>query len=228
MAIFLTADTHFGHSNILRYTDRHLHWTSIEDMNKALVDNWNRVVSASDEVFIVGDFAWANHARYINILKGKKYLIKGSHDKMQESVLNQFSGVATEMVVPLTETRKALLHHTALRVWEKSHYGMVVCCFGHSHGRLTTFNMSRDVGVDCADAAYAPLRASYLAGWFDARELTMKAEGRIVTEASGRVLYRQDDVAYLMNKLNPGSENAEGRSQGYTQQEILRRPEQAP
>jgi hypothetical protein len=66
--------------------------------------------------------------------------------------------------------------------------------------------MSRDVGVDTEDAYYAPIKDTYLASWFDARELQMKAEGRIVVEGNGKQLYRQDDVYHLIEKYGRQSE----------------------
>jgi calcineurin-like phosphoesterase family protein len=37
---FFTADTHFGHVNMLRYCNRP--FTSVEEMDAALIARWNR------------------------------------------------------------------------------------------------------------------------------------------------------------------------------------------
>lgn len=44
--ILFTADTHFGHANIIRFCDRP--FTDIEAMNETLIANWNRKVTNSD------------------------------------------------------------------------------------------------------------------------------------------------------------------------------------
>lgn len=40
---FYIADWHYGHANIMAYDNRPFTW--VDDMNKALVERWNRVVS---------------------------------------------------------------------------------------------------------------------------------------------------------------------------------------
>ena len=74
MTVFFTADTHFGHYNIMRYIDRP--FKSVDEMNNTIITNWNKVVSKSDRVYHLGDFGF--HSYYHNIqeifneLKGHK------------------------------------------------------------------------------------------------------------------------------------------------------------
>ena len=42
------------------------------------------------------------------------------------------------------------LCHFAMRVWPRSHHGMLHC-YGHSHGKLPGWGRSMDVGVDTHD-----------------------------------------------------------------------------
>ena len=53
--IFFTADTHWGHRNIIRYCQRP--FADVEEMNEALITNWNSTVGKDDIVFHLGDFA---------------------------------------------------------------------------------------------------------------------------------------------------------------------------
>lgn len=79
--IFFTSDTHFGHNNIIRFCNRP--FASAEDMNEAMIENWNSVVGPEDIVFHLGDFGFGSADDMIEIrkrLNGKIYLIIGNHD----------------------------------------------------------------------------------------------------------------------------------------------------
>lgn len=51
--IFFTADLHFYHDKVIRFASRP--FCDADTMNKALIENWNKKVSARDEVYILGD-----------------------------------------------------------------------------------------------------------------------------------------------------------------------------
>ena len=52
--IFVTADHHFGHANIIEYTNRP--FASVEEMDAALIAAWNERVTDYDLVYHLGDF----------------------------------------------------------------------------------------------------------------------------------------------------------------------------
>lgn len=54
--IWFTGDTHFGHENMLRLSDRP--WSTVAQMNDAMVANINSKVAADDELYILGDFSF--------------------------------------------------------------------------------------------------------------------------------------------------------------------------
>ena len=78
--MFFTADTHFGHNNILKLCNRP--FDTIDDMNEALIKNWNARITGADSVYIVGDmfFRCADAEKILSRLHGKKHLIIGNHD----------------------------------------------------------------------------------------------------------------------------------------------------
>ena len=78
--IFYTADSHFGHQNILRFCDRP--YATIDDMNRDLALRWNSKVTGDDTVYMLGDvfFRADNPEEILTLLKGKKHLIVGNHD----------------------------------------------------------------------------------------------------------------------------------------------------
>lgn len=83
---FVIADTHFGHENIIRYCDRP--FESVEQMDEALISNWNNRVRNDDIVWVLGDFALGSKDYVKSITKklnGRKKLILGNHDRYRES-----------------------------------------------------------------------------------------------------------------------------------------------
>jgi len=50
--IWLTADHHFGHANIIKYSARP--FTNVVEMNEFLTQRWNELVSPDDKVFHIG------------------------------------------------------------------------------------------------------------------------------------------------------------------------------
>lgn len=79
--IYIVSDTHFYHKNILQYCDRP--YKTVEEMNLAIVNNWNSVVTPNDIVFHLGDVGFGlveNLKPMIESLNGHKILLKGNHD----------------------------------------------------------------------------------------------------------------------------------------------------
>lgn len=87
--IYYISDLHFYHSNIIKMCNRPFH--DVDVMNQILIDNWNTTVTNSDTVYFLGDFSFKcnqNQAdKILEQLNGKKYFIKGNHDK--ETWLNR-------------------------------------------------------------------------------------------------------------------------------------------
>ena len=57
--IYFTADTHFGHNNVIQFCDRP--FASVEEMDEAMIQNWNERVTGNDTVYILGDMFFPQH-----------------------------------------------------------------------------------------------------------------------------------------------------------------------
>ena len=164
--IFFTSDTHFGHSKIIDYCKRP--FSSIEEHDKTLIQNWNNVVGQDDTVFHLGDFAYGNSKFISNIIKqlnGNIILIKGNHDlrNMNPTLYNMFSDTVYQARI-LIDKQTVYLNHFPFLCFEhgdinlyKDNYSIQL--FGHVHsGPLTSsedvnrlnilFPTQYDVGVD--------------------------------------------------------------------------------
>lgn len=156
--VFFTADTHFGHGNIVKYAGRP--FTNSHEMDKAIIERWNAVVKPEDTVYHLGDVGFRAPAHLLGILRqlnGTIHLVTGNHDKVALKCGYKFASISplTEVRIPDPDAPQALqgivLCHYAMRTWNKSHWG-TWHLFGHSHGRLQIPPESRsmDVGVDCS------------------------------------------------------------------------------
>lgn len=83
---FVISDTHFSHENSwkkFKLADGQpmRPFTSTEEMDETMVDNWNKVVGPHDVVYHLGDVAIAKRGlELVKRLNGKKRLIRGNHD----------------------------------------------------------------------------------------------------------------------------------------------------
>ena len=155
--IFITADEHYGHDNIIRYCDRPFQNT--EHMQEELIARHNDLVPDSKSFLTihVGDIFWESMdedraVRILDLLHGRHAFLWGNHDKLVErSVLlrGRFEWVRDVHTLHFNK-RKLTLCHYAMRVWPGSHKGQWHV-YGHSHGELPGLGRSFDIGVDCHD-----------------------------------------------------------------------------
>ena len=157
--IFFTSDHHFGHKNIIKYSNRP--FSSVEEMDAVMIERWNEKVKPNDKVYHLGDVALTSVNRLNDILSqlnGKIYLIKGNHEKTAEACHGRFEWIKDyhELIVQDKAFNKGrqlvVLFHYGMRVWNASHWG-TYHLYGHSHGALpdNPNSLSFDVGVDCHD-----------------------------------------------------------------------------
>ena len=143
---WFTSDLHLGHNNIIKYCNRP--YKDADEMDAALINNWNSVVRPDDTIYNLGDFTFSKNAeKYLARLNGVKHLIKGNHDK-QPSPSQGWASVNDYREVRVEGQFIVLLHYS-MKVWNKSHGGAWQL-FGHSHNTLPDDPnaLSIDVGVD--------------------------------------------------------------------------------
>lgn len=88
MTTFVCADMHLGHRGITQLLrqdgTKERPWGNVEEMNEALIANWNSVVRPKDTVIVLGDFVINRSALPLaDRLNGTKELVMGNHDTMR-------------------------------------------------------------------------------------------------------------------------------------------------
>lgn len=148
---FFTADTHFFHHAMVERRG----FKTKEEMNEALIENWNRVISHKDTVFHLGDLSFGNTVdtfSVINQLNGQIVLVRGNHDKkLKTNIAKRFTSIHDLLEIDIQESlctkQRITLCHFAMRVWNRHHY-RAWQLYGHSHGNLEPVGLQMDVGID--------------------------------------------------------------------------------
>jgi calcineurin-like phosphoesterase family protein len=153
--IWFTSDLHLGHKKIIEYCNRP--FKSIEEMDEALIENWNARVENIDRIYVLGDFSFHNPERtrvIFNRLQGNKHLIIGNHDKPKVYADLPWGWIKDVYMLSAGNDVTIWLSHYAYRRWPQSHKG-TYHLYGHSHGDFEGYFRSCDAGVDAWN--YAPV-----------------------------------------------------------------------
>lgn len=156
MTAWITSDWHVGHSNLRKYCPATRgHFTTVEEMDAALIAEWKAKVLPGDSIIHLGDFSFHKTNRTIEILSqlpGGKYFIKGNHDSVLADALKKMGSPW-----PLEHYRElkhagahVVLFHFPIFSWHKQHHGSVHH-HGHCHGSINHLNTDLrrvDVGWD--------------------------------------------------------------------------------
>ncbi|WP_298914029.1 metallophosphoesterase [uncultured Roseobacter sp.] len=153
MTIWYTADTHFGHENIIGFCDRP--FTSVAQMDAVLLENMWKLVKPEDQFWILGDFAFgakAKESAYVeqifNQLPGAEHhLIIGNHDHKPTLELpwKSISHLAELRDGP--QNQPNTLCHYPMITWNHARKGGLQF-FGHVHENWRGSRNSVNVGVD--------------------------------------------------------------------------------
>ena len=165
MSTFVTSDTHFGHGNILKFTNtdgsrvRPL-WEDVDEMNEEMVRRWNARVRPDDVVWHLGDVSFGkSNFHHASRLNGTKHLILGNHDHEKLSTyLSVFKTVQS-----CARLGNLLLTHYP--VHESSlGFGIIGNVHGHTHARCLRDPRYFNASVEATN--YTPVTIEDVRGWF--------------------------------------------------------------
>lgn len=156
--IWFTSDTHFNHTNVIKYCNRP--FSSLEEMNEIIIFNWNQLVKPEDTIYHLGDFGFFRKDNTISKeeifkqLNGQKILILGNHDHNNRVKSLPWHSVQTLIESLKYQDKEFVLFHYPIEDWNKKFHG-AIHLHGHSHGTCSKMSNRIDVGVDCWN--YAPV-----------------------------------------------------------------------
>ena len=156
--VWLISDTHFYHTNIIKYCERPFENVSV--MNDVLLANWNNTIGVEDVVYFLGDLAFGKGSpkpqQIIQGLNGKIIWVKGSHDRGIGEVSQTVSNVQRVVLFDDIEYEDwcfKLVHNPRNLVKAN---GWVI--HGHTHNTTPFIDLkARRVNVSVEHIGYTPI-----------------------------------------------------------------------
>ena len=149
--IWFVSDTHYSHLNIIKYCNRP--FGSVEEMNEALVNNWNSVVKPDDHVYHLGDFCFGNVEKWNwclepGRLNGHIHLILGNHDPERVfrdgTLIERFDSIDYQKIL-IIDGWTVILNHFPFLSFSNNFDHKVIGLSGHTHvGQLSSSVESYD------------------------------------------------------------------------------------
>lgn len=163
--MFVISDTHFSHKNILTFKDGSGNlirpFSSVEEMNETMIENWNSVVSDNDIIYHLGDVCF-NKTDYHLImprLKGRKRLLLGNHDTDKLTVLDHsqyFDKIMVSRRFGRDMPHQFIMTHHPVHQYDLTKHGETIWnLHGHTHDKL--IDDLRYINVCVEYTNYAPL-----------------------------------------------------------------------
>lgn len=137
-ASWVIADTHFGHRGVCTFlapngVDKLRPWGCPDEMDEALVKNWNEVVKPNDRVNLLGDVV-INRRCLVTLsrLNGRIRLVKGNHDIFKlKDYLPYVDDIAAYHVTKGANGGKVIMSHIPIHPESLGRFGVNI--HGHLH-----------------------------------------------------------------------------------------------
>lgn len=145
---WMVSDLHFYHNNIIHFQSRP--YKSVEEMNDAIVKQWNSQAAKGDIVYVIGDFSFGNYKQtkeIISKLNGQIVLIRGNHDDRftTRTFLNiGMHDVYDNLIIKLAGIKILLCHYPYREAWYKSLWKKLT---GKTHKRWYQQLFLKDMGM---------------------------------------------------------------------------------
>jgi calcineurin-like phosphoesterase family protein len=149
-AVFLTSDTHFGHTGVCKFTEadgvtKIRPWTDPAEMDEEMVKRWNDTVRPNDKVYHLGDVVINRKSLSImSRLNGDKVLIRGNHDIFRDDEYRLYFRELRAYHV----MNGMIFSHIPLHPESLGRFGTNI------HGHLHTNRVKKIIGVDASTGEF--------------------------------------------------------------------------
>jgi len=157
MTIYLSADPHLGHDQIITYCNRPFKNSQLQ--TREIIKRHNNVVGHDDKTIWLGDFAMAGPDRatfvagLMNRLNGTHVLVLGNHDQIHPLKLVDigFQSVHTSYTMEYKGHNIVMAHDPS--IWNVVANDNVIFLHGHIHNLYKSIKNKKivNVGVDVWD-----------------------------------------------------------------------------
>lgn len=170
MQVFVTSNQQFGRPSAISKFKRP--YSTVEEMNDNLVQEWNSTVTENDIVYVLGNFAWdPDTAEKISQrLNGVIYLLEGEIDLASKEIIQRgiMNGklMMSNSDINVYEEAEFCLSYWPLLNWPKKtkgYYSLV----GHPSKEYKTDHKKKIINVCCDRWAYKPVAINRLKSFFD-------------------------------------------------------------
>lgn len=177
--IWLTADTHLGHENIITQANRP--FRSVKQMDDHIISAINEMVAPGDELYVLGDFSFRTSREDVRMYRWligcrNVYLIRGNHDLLWHgsSPFQREYGYYDQLHSPRPRRHRIVMCHYPILSWRSMDFGSIHA-HGHIHADAGYNRRNRDAGIFRYDVGveangYAPVSLDYLTRFFDGVE----------------------------------------------------------
>lgn len=159
--IFFTSDTHFGHGKSFLFEPRG--FSSVEEMNETIIENWNKVVKPGDIIYHLGDTMLSDNTCGLECFKrlnGQIFLIYGNHDTdaRKDLLFTELHGKVLggwyAWLIKYGKLSIYMSHYpTITSNFDQKHFSQhVIAVHGHTHQRTNWLDLKNPflyhVGLD--------------------------------------------------------------------------------
>lgn len=172
--IWFTSDLHLGHANVIRHNSRP--FSSVGQMDAALIAAINDRVSMVDTLYVLGDFSMSVTLDQVRAYRSRIVcqdvrLVRGNHDKHFDGDGTSPFSEECDYVELFHGHRRICCMHYPILAWREMERDALML-HGHVHSDASQNRANRaagilryDVGVDAND--YAPVSIDKVVGFFE-------------------------------------------------------------